>query len=392
MSRTRRPFAAAVCTLSLSLSAFAQQPAPSKPKTNAPARAAAAVDPLAATRRANAITLINSLADEARSFRDPALRARVPLQAADALWDSEPERARTLFRRAWDAAEQADQTSVRQREADRNAPPALGSGGGSPRSVEDVRQVQGARGASLASLLNQPELRSEVLRAAAHRDRALGEEFLAKLQETRKQDERDINAETLAGAASAGGSANAGAGLPTAPATISQHETPPEDARRLQLAIGFLQENDAERALQFAEPALTKVNTNVVEFLVDLREKNPTAADQRFGALLSRAAVDPLTDANSVLILSSYVLTPHMYMNLEQGGGISTSKRQNEIKPPENMAASRSSPRKSFCARCPPPIRATRARCAQALTSSLAGCFLSSSRRCLRRSRPCARK
>ncbi|MDT7602048.1 MAG: hypothetical protein QOF61_45 [Acidobacteriota bacterium] len=340
MTRTRRPFAAAVCSLSLSLSAFAQQPAQPKTKTNTPARVAA--DPLAANRRATAVNLINSLADEARGFRDPALRARVQMQAADALWESEQERARTLFRRAWDAAEQADQASVRQREADRSAPPALGSGGGgggAPRSVEDVRQVQGARPASLAALLNAPNLRSEVLRAAAHRDRALGEEFLARLQEARKQDERDLNAESLASAASAGSGGNAGSSSPAVPATISQHETSPDDSRRLQLAIEFLQENDTERALQFAEPALSKVNTTVVEFLVDLREKNPTAADQRFAALLSRAAADPLTDANSVLILSSYVLTPHMYMNLEPGGGLSTSQRQRDIKPPENMAA-----------------------------------------------------
>lgn len=337
MIRTGRPFAAAACALSLSLSVVAQQPA--QPKTKTPAVARAASDPLAASRRATAITLVNSLADEARSFRDPVLRARVQAQAADALWETDQERARTLFRRAWDAAEQADQSSARQREADRNAPPALGSGGGAPRTVEDVRQIQGARAGALAASLNAPNLRSEVLRAAAHRDRALGEELLAKLQEARKQDERDLNAETVASAASGGGGSNSASSSPAMPSTINQHETPPDDARRLQLAIEFLQENDAERALQFAEPALSKVNSEVVEFLVDLREKNADAADQRFAALLARAASDPATDPNAVLILSSYVLTPHMYMNIENRGGLSTSQRAREINPPENMAA-----------------------------------------------------
>jgi hypothetical protein len=337
MIRIGRPFAAAACALSLSLSVVAQQPAQPKTKTTAPARVAN--DPLAANRRATAINLINSLADEARAFRDSTLRARVQTQAADALWETDQDRSRTLFRRAWDAAEQADQSNARQREADRNAPPALGSGGGAPRSVEEVRQVQGARAGALAASLNTPNLRSEVLRAAAHRDRALGEEFLARLQEARKLDERELNAESVASAASNGAGNNSAASSPAMPSTINEHETPADDARRLQLAIEFLQENEIERALQFAEPALSKVNSTVVEFLVDLREKNADAADQRFGALLMRAAADAATDPNAVLILSSYLLTPHMYMNIEARGGLSTSQRQRDIKPPENMAA-----------------------------------------------------
>jgi hypothetical protein len=340
MIRQSRLLSAAACALSLSLSTFAQQPAqPSKTTTPAKSPARATVDPLAAARRANAVNLVNSLADEARGFHDSALRARVQAQAADALWETDQERARTLFRRAWDAAEQADQESVRKREADNNAPPALGSGGGGgPVNSEVTRQIQGLRGAALASRLNAPNLRSEVLRAAAHRDRALGEEFLAKLQEARKQDERDVNAESVAGAAGSGAGGASGDAAPPMPSTINSHETPPDDARRLQLAIDFLQENDTERALQFAEPALNKVNTDVVEFLVDLREKNADAADRRFGVLLARAAADPSTDPNAVLILSSYVLTPHMYMSMGSGGRMMTQQRQRDTSPPENMA------------------------------------------------------
>jgi hypothetical protein len=335
MIRIRRPFAAAVCALSLSLSAVAQQPTqPAPPPKTKPAAPAAlgAVDPLAANRRATAITLVNSLADEARSFRDETLRARVQLQAADALWDSEQERARTLFRRAWDAAEQADQENTRKFEA------ALPSPNGAPRNVAEVRQTQGARSGGLAARMNAPNLRSEVLRAAARRDRALGEEFLAKLQDARKQDERDINAETAASAAGGGGG-NSSSVSPTMPPAIDPHETPPGDERRLELAMGFLRDNDTDRAVQFAEPALGKVNVRVVEFLVNLREKNAEAGDQRYGALLARAAADPATDANAVLILSSYVLTPHLYMVFNRGGGMSTMQMSRATAAPENMSA-----------------------------------------------------
>ena len=342
MIRTRRPLAAAACALSLSLSAVAQQPAPPSKTKPAASATRGAADPLAANRRATAVTLINTLADEARSFRDQSLRARVQMQAADALWETEQERARTLFRRAYDAAEQADQESRRQRESDLRAP---GAGGGGAQSVTVEQQVRGAAGArpgALAALLNQPNLRSEVLRLAAKRDRALGEEFLAKLDEQRKQDERDINAESVAsGAGSTAGAGAGGGGAESAamPSSINAHETPPEDARRLELAIGFLRDNDTERAMQFAAPALNRVNTTVAEFLVTLREKSPEQADQMFGALLARASADPSTDPNAVLILSSYVLTPHMYMNVEPRGGLSTSQRQRDTSPPPNMGA-----------------------------------------------------
>jgi hypothetical protein len=341
MIRTRRPFAAAVCSLSLSLSVAAQQPATPKTKTTAPARVT--TDPLAASRRTNAVNLITTLADEARSFHDVALRARVQAQAADALWESEPERARALFRRAWDAAEQADKEQSRKREADSNAPPALGTGGGAggPRTVENTRQIQASRAGALSASINGSNLRSEVLRAAAHRDRALGEEFLGKLQEARKQDERELNAETLANATSDNAGGGNAPASPAMPSRIEPHEATPDDARRLELAIDFLQENDAERALQFAEPALGKVNPTVVEFLATLREKSAAAADQRFGALLARAATDPATDPNAVLILSSYVLTPHMNMSLAPRGGMMTSQTARNINPPENIAAVR---------------------------------------------------
>src|SRR4051812_17938087 len=58
-------------------------------------------DPVASERRATAITLVTSLADEARGFRDEQLRARVQMRAADALWETDGDKARELFRRAW---------------------------------------------------------------------------------------------------------------------------------------------------------------------------------------------------------------------------------------------------------------------------------------------------
>ena len=155
-----RLLAAVLCLCSLAHSAAAQQPAAppqqQPKKTETRKKAAAEADPMAEVRRASAVTLLASLAEEARTYRDSALAARVQARAADALWDSEPERARTLFHRAWDAAESADREAKSLTEAERRE-----RGGQSP------------------------SVRREVVGLAAKRDRALGAEFLMRMGEGR---------------------------------------------------------------------------------------------------------------------------------------------------------------------------------------------------------------
>src|SRR5438270_9495915 len=163
-------FVAAVCFAAQSAGVRAQQPQAKPTKTSAKKKTTAEVDPMAEIRRTTAISLVNTLADEARTFRDPLLRARVQARAADALWDSDKERARALFRRAWDEAEAADDEADRRVEADRQ------------------RQMR-ERGSFVTHL--PPSLRTEVLRLAAKRDRALGEEFLARMDEARKRQAGD---------------------------------------------------------------------------------------------------------------------------------------------------------------------------------------------------------
>jgi hypothetical protein len=283
-----------------------------------------AADPLAAERRANAITLVNTLADESRGFKDQTLRARVQVQAADALWETDKERARALFRRAWDSAELADVDNARKRD----------------------EQMRSSGGRQLATNLNLPNMRGEVLRLAAKRERALGEEFLVKMEEARKREAGEpgnASANVPTAGATGGGASNSGSGTAGgAPARRDPDAVPPDVARRLRLAMQFLEDSDLERALAFADPVLNNVNPNSVEFLVLLREKSAQDADRRFNALLSSVAVDPNSDAGDILLLSSYVLTPHLYMTMGQGGqGISSSQRRNQITTPDLPAAVR---------------------------------------------------
>src|SRR6202022_517955 len=86
--------------------------AASREKSEAKAEA----DRVAKERRAQAHSLLISLASDARSFRDQTMRARTLARIADALCDTDLERGRELFRKAWEAAEGADQETERKRQ------------------------------------------------------------------------------------------------------------------------------------------------------------------------------------------------------------------------------------------------------------------------------------
>ncbi|HET9477983.1 MAG TPA: hypothetical protein VFO72_01475, partial [Pyrinomonadaceae bacterium] len=84
-------------------------------KTAPPAKSAAMTEEelKARERRVRARALLVSLSTDARQFHDQTLRARSLARIADALWRVDAEQARLLFRKAWDAAEVADQENAR---------------------------------------------------------------------------------------------------------------------------------------------------------------------------------------------------------------------------------------------------------------------------------------
>src|SRR5256884_170722 len=242
-------------------------------------------------RRANAQSLLMSLASDAGSFKDQRLRARTLARVADALGDTDAERGRTLFRRAWDAAETADKESQQ-------------------RLQEEIQQ-QKAKSGGNAAVSGPPDLRGEVLRLAARHDRALGEEFLGKLK-TEKQQE----------------STEAADKIKSNPLNASETQS-----QRLNLARQLL-DTDVERALQFADPALGSVTMDALDFLSYLRERDAAAADRRYAVMLGMAAGNLLSDANTVSLLSSYLFTPHLFVTFSRNGGASTqSTSGNNVAP-----------------------------------------------------------
>lgn len=243
-------------------------------------------------QRALALSILVSLANDARSYPDQKLRARTLSRIADAFWDADPDQGRALFLRAWDAADVADQEAARRLE-------------------EERRRQEGDTGAF--ALARPPDLRSEVLRLAAKRDRALGEELLDKMKEVRKQEAAEA----------------------TSPARTDPFDTPASLRQRLRLANQLL-ETDVERALQFADPGLVTVTMDGIDFLSVLRDKNPAAADQRYARLLRIAGTDLQSDANTISLLSSYLFTPHLFITFPREGGRQASQT-NQPKPPPDV-------------------------------------------------------
>lgn len=271
---------------------------PAKPATKTKKESAAA-KAKAEEQRASALSLLVSLSNEARAFRDQKLRARTLARIADGLWKADPDQSRTLFQKAWDAAEGADQESARL--------------------LKEERERQEAKGRGVA-LNRGPDLRSEVLRLAAKRDRALGEELLERLKKDKAQEFADA----------------------TAPGGRQPFDLPEAMAQRLRLARQLL-DVDVPRALEFADPALAAVTMQGLSFLSSLKPKDSAAADQRYMRMLGAAASDTQADANTVSLLSSYLFTPQLFITIDREGGTSTSSMARQTPPaavtPELRAA-----------------------------------------------------
>lgn len=295
----------AVCLLlALSLIATAQTvseterpQSASKSRPTGKAKNTKEADAVAAQQRLIAVSLLTALADEARSFRDQTRRARVQAQAGDALWEIDEERARDLFRRAWEAAEVADAEAAKQQ-------------------TQDLRRQRETGGPVF--MRSRPSVRNNVLRLVAKRDAKLGEEFLKALAEASERETNEIAAEMRRN-------------------SLNTFNAPAAAAQRLRLARQLVEDGEVEKALVFAGPVLDKVNIDTIFFLSTLRTKNSQAADTAFTNLLARVARDPASDANTIAGLSSYLFTPFLYVTFQADGGSNAQQQRGPTPPPSDI-------------------------------------------------------
>lgn len=239
---------------------------------------------LAEARRTTALSIVSSLADEARDYKDETLRVRVQARAAEVLWKNDRDRARLLFHRAWEAADAIDRAGER-------------------RVKEERRRVSAGTGGP-TFIPAPPNLRLEVLRFVSRCDRELSEKFLATIQQEKEKDASDLGSET----------SPFNRWDPTEPSSAIN--------KRLELGILLLERGEVERALQFADLALARATKPGIIFLYKLQQKDSAAANQRFAALLSRTAGDRLADANTISLLATYAFTPLIFATVTFNGRV----------------------------------------------------------------------
>jgi hypothetical protein len=224
--------------------------------------------------------MLNETAYAVRSLDDLFYRARIQMLAADALWPFDEERARAIFRRAWDAATASDKA---EREADETE--------------------EGLPAGSTDTFVS--EARDEVLVKVAARDPQLASLFLREYMKDREGD----------------ASSNTARNRP-------QRRTPWRElsaasARRLALALDLLNSNQPERAAQVAAPLINDgVSGDLLSFILHLREQSAGQADALYVSLLKRTRMDAEADANSVLLLSAPVISPQLLVVVDERGSL----------------------------------------------------------------------
>lgn len=231
------------------------------------------------TRRAAAIELITTTAENARTFKDLFFRPRVQTLAADALWPHDETRARAIFRRAWDAATAFD------------------------KSEQEAEEKE----TGVASTLLITEARDEVLRITAGRDPELAQTFLNELLAAKKDNET-----------------NEASAQQTPTARTPWRELSPAGQRRLALAYEMLKQNNHRAAAAIARPAIKEgAGGDTITFILRLREQNAEASDELYLLLLTTVARNlGLVDANDILLLSAPIVSPNLLVVVDNQGAL----------------------------------------------------------------------
>jgi hypothetical protein len=227
-------------------------------------------------RSAQAVTLLLETADRARDFEDLFYRARIQSLAADTLWPFEPERARQIFRRAWEAANASDKAEQEADEAEAGLP-------SDPNAFTEAR--------------------SEVLHRAFARDPALGEVFLKEIRP-----DKDNETDTLHKQSSR---------------ATPWGELSETGARRLDLATDLLNQGATEKAFQLAAPVVNEgISARLILFILQMQEQDASVADRLYRMLIDRSRNEMRADINSVLLLSSPIISPDMLVILDERGSL----------------------------------------------------------------------
>ena len=271
----------AACSRDASAQARAST-APAQGKTSAQAKGASRTARGAEKVRRKAVAALLEVAADAKSVEDLFQRASVLLLSADALWETDEQAARSVFARAWKTAAESDEADLKDEQEN-------GRYGDLPERFTRARDL--------------------VLAAAARRDTRMAEPWLSSLADWLSRQESSARGEDAPGHEA---SRDAG-----------QLNEFTRDGQRLGLAYSLLDAEEYDAAVRVATPGLKNgVSGPLVEFLLALREGAPEEAERLYLQLLASVRAAPNSDANDVLLLSSYALTPRLLAVVNRDGSL----------------------------------------------------------------------
>jgi hypothetical protein len=262
----------------------AQPERQSKPAREAKASEARAREERARAERARrkAVAILLEVAGGAKAVEDLFQRASILTLCADALWEADAQAARSVFTRAWETAAESDDADLKD------------------------EQEQGRYGDLPERFTRARDL---VLAVAARRDTRMSEGWLGALADWLSHQESRARSEDAPGN--------------EASRDVGQLNEFTRDGQRLGLAYSLLDAEEYEAAARVATPGLKGgVSGPLVEFLLTLREGSPEEADRLYLQLLASVHAAADSDANDVLLLSSYVLTPRLLAVVNRDGSL----------------------------------------------------------------------
>jgi hypothetical protein len=260
------------------------------PKQGAQNRGAQKKTDDAAARKAReareAVAALREVAEDARSFEDLYESTRAQSDAADALWPYDEPTARAVLRRAWEAA---------------SAPGAedkVQGFGASEDPREDARNTL-------------TTARRFIIKAAIKHDPRLADTFMRDfergLADESSSTKRDEQPAAQTGERDEGSS----------PPSRGRRSLSPSDWQRLIIADQLSDEGEFKSAAQVVAPLVARGPTQpLLSFILALRRRDARDADALYLRLLEVTRADADADANDVLILSTPVVSPDLYVTV----------------------------------------------------------------------------
>ena len=269
------------CAVSIAL-ALAGGAVPAQTQ-NAATRTAKTSD-AAAQQNTRIVSLLEQLADQARSSENTAFAVRAQSLAAKLLWTQDPSSARAIYQRAFQALATNNPSKTRE--------------------AVDVLETTKTAGSIVTSVAEKRQLRTELLNEIAARDPELAEELARNIADSV---EASKNGCADSGSNDCGA---AGSGL-TRPIGFQTTKVR-EDAERCELLMSAaiqVVDRDPQQAMAFAQMSVAfGLSGNLARLLTLMRAVDAERADLLFSNAVARLERSPQVDLAEVHTLGSYVV------------------------------------------------------------------------------------